>query len=88
MLGAMDRKIIARTLELAEERVLEGDRLIAHQKELIDQMLKLGVDVGVYREALARFEQNQTLRVQRVDTLRQDLAAASRPTSSPAPAAG
>ena len=88
MLGAMDRKIIARTLELAEERVLAGDRLIAHEKELIDQMLKLGVDVSVYQEALARFEQNQTLRVQRVDTLKQDLAAASGPTSSPLPAAG
>jgi hypothetical protein len=88
MLGAMDPKIIARTLELAEERVLEGDRLIAHQKELIDQMLKLGVDVSVYREALARFEQNQTLRVQRVYTLKQDLAVASGPTRSPSPAAG
>ena len=88
MLGVMDRKIIARTLELAEERVLEGDRLIGHQKELIDQMLKLGVDVSKYREALARFEQNQTLRVQRVDTLRQDLAGASGPTNSPSPAAG
>jgi hypothetical protein len=88
MLRAMDRKIIARTLELAEERVLEGDRLIAHQKELIDQMLKLDVDVSVYREALARFEQNQTLRVQRVCTLKQNLAAASGPTSSPSPAAG
>jgi hypothetical protein len=55
---------------------------------LIDQMLKLGVDVSKYREALARFEQNQTLRVQRVDTLRQDLAGASGPTNSPSPAAG
>ena len=75
------------TLERAEERVLEGDRLIARQKELIDRMLKLGVDVSVYREALARFEQNQALRVQRVSALKQDIAAASGPTNSPPPSA-
>ena len=79
-------EIRTRALERAEEHVLEGERLIAHQKELIDQMLKLVTDVSVYREALARFEQNQTLRVQRVHTLKQELAAASGLTSSPPPA--
>ena len=68
---------MSRTIECAEEHVLVGERLIAHQKELIDQMLKLGAEVSGYREALARFEQNQTLRVQRMHTLKQDLAAAS-----------
>ena len=81
-------KFMSPTLERAEERVREGDRLIARQRELIDRMLKLGVDVSVYREALARFEQNQALRVQRVSALKQDLAATSGPTSSLSPAAG
>ena len=51
-------ELMSRTIERAEERVL---RLIAHPKELSDQMLKLGAEVSGYREALARFEQNQTL---------------------------
>jgi hypothetical protein len=82
----MDQKIIIdRALVRAEQLVLEGDRLIAQQNELIDQMLKLGVHVSVYREALARFEQNQTLRVQRVDTLRQDLSDGDSHPQRPCP---
>ena len=59
-------ELMSRTIECAEEHVLVGERLITHQKELIHQMLKLGAEVSGYREALARFEQNQTLRVQRM----------------------
>jgi hypothetical protein len=35
MLGPMDQKIMARALERAEQHVIDGERLIAQQKELI-----------------------------------------------------
>ena len=57
LLETMDRaELMSRMLERAEERVLVAERLIAHQRELINQMLKLGADVSGYREALARFD--------------------------------
>jgi hypothetical protein len=47
MLGAMDREIIvARALERAEQHVIDGDRLIAQQKELIANLLAIGLDAN------------------------------------------
>ena len=74
MLGAMDRKIIiARALERAEQRVLEGGRLIAQQNELIANLSAAGLDASAFRDTLVRLEQAQSLRVQSASKLRQDL---------------
>jgi hypothetical protein len=61
----MDRKIIIdRALERAEQLVLEGERLIAQQNELIANLLAVGLDVSAFRDTLVRLEQAQSLRVQ------------------------
>jgi hypothetical protein len=82
MLGAMDREIIvARALERAEQHVIDGDRLIAQQKELIANLLAIGLDATPYRDMLVRLEQTQSLRVEYASKLRRDLLNAS-PTES------
>ena len=59
----MDRKIIiARALERTEQLVLEGDRLIAQQNELIANLLAVGLDVSAFRNTLVQLEQAQSLR--------------------------
>ena len=81
MLGAMDREIMARALERAEQHVIDGDRLIAQQKELIANLSAVGLDASACCNTLVRLEQTQSLRVQYASKLRQDLLNAS-PTES------
>ena len=75
--------IKARALERAEERVLEGERLIAQQKELIAKLLAIGLDTSACGNTLVRLEQAQSLRVQSASKLRLDLLNAA-PTESSA----
>jgi hypothetical protein len=82
MLGVMDREIIvARALERAEQLVIDGDRLIAQQKELIANLLAIGLDATPYGDTLVRLEQTQSLRIEYAYKLRRDLLNAS-PTES------
>ena len=81
----MDREIIiARALERAEQRVADGERLIAQQNELIANLLAVGLDVSAFRNTLVRLEQAQSLRVQSASKLRRDLLNTS-PTESSIP---
>ena len=74
----MDQKIIIdRALVRAEQLVLEGERLIAQQNELIANLLAVGLDVSAFRDTLVRLEQAQSLRVQTASKLRRDLLNAS-----------
>ena len=73
MLVAMDRETMAPALRRAEQLVIEGDRLIARQKELIANLLALGLDATAYQNMLARLQQTQSLHVQRVSTLKREL---------------
>ena len=43
MLVAMDRDIMARALKRAEQHVIDGERLIAKQKELIASLSAVGL---------------------------------------------
>ena len=53
MLSAMARKIIvARALERAEQRVLDGERLIAQQNELIADLSAAGLDASAFHDTL------------------------------------
>jgi hypothetical protein len=72
MLGAMDRETMARVLRRAEQLVIDGDRLIARQKELIANLLALGLDATAYQDTLVRLEQSHNLHVQRVSGLKRD----------------
>ena len=79
MLGAMDREIImARALERAEQHVIDGDGLIARQRELIANLLSLGLDAAAYQNMLVQLEQTQSLHVQRVSRLKRDSDNATR----------
>ena len=69
----MDLATLQTTLEMAEKHVLDGERNIARQKELIAEMASLGVDVSRYQTTLANFEETQRLHVEHVRQLKQDL---------------
>jgi hypothetical protein len=74
---------MARALERAEQHVIDGDRLIAQQKELIANLSAVGLDASACCNTLVRLEQTQSLRVQYASKLRQDLLNASPTESSP-----
>jgi hypothetical protein len=80
----MDREIIARKLERVEQRVADGERLIAQQNELIANLSAAGLDASAFRDTLIRLEQAQSLRVQSASKLRRDLLNTS-PTESSIP---
>jgi hypothetical protein len=72
MLGAMDQEAMARALKRAEQLVIDGDALIARQKELIANLLALGLDPTPSQDMLVRLEQTQSLRVQHMSRLKRD----------------
>jgi hypothetical protein len=75
---------MARRLERAEQRVIDGDRLIAQQKELIAKLSAVGLDPSPYRNALVRLEQAQSIRVQSASELRRELQQADLPAGGSA----
>ena len=76
MFTSMNLAILQGTLEMAEKHVLDGERNIARQKELITEMVSLGLDVSSYQTTLANFEDTQRLHVEHVRKLKQDLVKA------------
>jgi hypothetical protein len=68
----MDREASARAIKRAEQCVIDGDALIARQKELIANLLALGLDATAYQNMLVRLERTQSLHVQRVSALKRD----------------
>jgi hypothetical protein len=68
--------LIARlaSLDMAEAHVLEGERNIARQKELIAEMLSLGLDVSRHQDMLATFEETQRLHTEHAKQLKQELS--------------
>jgi hypothetical protein len=49
MFTSMNLAILQGTLEMAEKHVLAGERNIARQKELITEMVSLGLDVSAIK---------------------------------------
>ena len=78
MVDAMDRVIVARRLERAEQRRAERARLIAQQIELIAKMSALGLDATPYRNMLARLEQTQGPLVEDMSTAKRDADSAAQ----------
>ena len=74
----MDKARLQTTLEMAERHVLEGERHIARQKELIAEISVLGADVSRHRATLAAFEETQRLHTEHMKQLKQELINASR----------
>jgi hypothetical protein len=68
----MHKADLQATPEMVETHVLEGDRLIAKQKELIAEMSALGVDVGRHRATLANFEEAQRLHIEHARQLKRE----------------
>ncbi|HEY1865033.1 MAG TPA: hypothetical protein VGG77_15390 [Roseiarcus sp.] len=62
---------------------MDGDRNIARQKELIAEMLSLGLDVSSHQATLANFEETQRLHVEHVRRLKQELVSASEAKGPP-----
>jgi hypothetical protein len=75
----MERRQLKAMLEKAELRMFEGAWRIARQKELIAEMSTRGVDLGPYRELLARFEETQRLHIQNLQRIKRELYDPSRP---------
>jgi hypothetical protein len=63
---------------MAKRHVLEGERHIARQRELIAEMLALGVDVSRHHATLAALEDAQRLHIEHVRRLKQELGNASQ----------
>jgi hypothetical protein len=78
MLDVMDRAILARRLERAEQRRIERARLTAHQNDLIAKMSALGLDANPFRNMLARFEQTGGLFGEDMSTAKRDADSAAR----------
>jgi hypothetical protein len=68
----MDRETMAGALKRAEQLVIDGDALIARQRELIANLLALGLDATPYQNTLLRLEQTQNLHVQHMSRLKRD----------------
>jgi hypothetical protein len=77
--GQRDRAVLLATLELVEKHVLQSERNIARQKELIAEMSALGVDVSSHRDTLANFEETQGLHTDHVGRLKQELFGVRHP---------
>jgi hypothetical protein len=78
----MDRATLQATLDIAEKHVMDGDRNIARQKELITEM-SLGLDVSSHQATLANFDETQRLHVEHVRRLKQELVSASEAKGPP-----
>ena len=63
----------------AEDRVVEGERLIARQREIIGRIEATGDDASAARKLLATYEARLELRIAERDRLIAELAT-SRPT--------
>jgi hypothetical protein len=62
------------SLDMAERHVLDGERNIARQRELIAEMLSLGLDVSRHQDILATFEETQRIHTEQVKQLKQELS--------------
>ena len=78
MSGRMDLAEIAENLAQAELHVASGERHIAQQRAIIDELERAGQDATEARALLAGFEQTQRLHIENRDRLRRQLEKASK----------
>jgi PAS domain S-box-containing protein len=73
MLGDMDKVLAERLLRSTEDQISDGARRIAEQRELIRELVTLGLDVQHQRALLKSSEEAQRLRVEHRDDLLREL---------------
>jgi hypothetical protein len=66
----MDRDSLEKALERAEERIVLGEKQIAHQKEFIAELERVGQDTVKAKGLLAVFEGTQEINFTVRDILR------------------
>ena len=71
----MKRQMILDHLQLAERHVVEGERHLARQRDIVDTLEREGLDGKTARALLVQFEEMQTLHLADRDRLRAELAA-------------
>ncbi len=69
----MDRALMEKHLELAEEHVIKGARIVARQRELVQELERDGHNTMKARQTLAQFEELQELHIAERDRLRREL---------------
>ncbi|MBV8896449.1 MAG: hypothetical protein JO051_08050 [Acidobacteriaceae bacterium] len=74
----MDKETVMNHLALTEANVALGERHLAEQHSVIDELTRGGHDTSQAKELLATFEQTQQLHVEDKDRLRKELEEASR----------
>jgi len=71
----MDRELLTKHLALAEKHVLEGERHIRRQREIIEELRQHGHDTSAASKLLAEFERTQASHIADRDRLRGELSA-------------
>jgi hypothetical protein len=66
----MDRDRLEKALERAEERIVLGEKQIAHQKEIIAELVRAGQDTTKAKGLLAVFDGMQEINITVRDILR------------------
>ena len=70
----MDRATIAERLVLAEEHVMTGASIIAHQQKIVAELERDGHNATLARQLLAQFERSQRIYEDDRDRLLAELA--------------
>jgi hypothetical protein len=78
LFGAMETARLHANLRMSERHVRDGERHIARQKKLIEQMFSFGVDVCRYQDSLATFEETQSIHTEHVTKLKRQIIKASQ----------
>jgi hypothetical protein len=74
---AMDRKMILEHLAQARRHVADGERHLAHEREIIAEKERDGHDTATSKQLLDQFKQIYTMYVAERDRLEEELVEAS-----------
>ena len=72
------RALVDEHLAQAERHVLEGEALVARQREIVERLGRGGHDTREAMDLLTQFEETQALHIQERDRLRQERAELKR----------
>jgi hypothetical protein len=70
----MDQNMKLKELEQARHRVVEGERTLSCQREVVAKLEAKGYDATVARQLFASIERIQALKVNEVDRMEKELA--------------
>jgi len=78
LMAPMDRRQIEEGILMTERHIAQGQRHIARQVEIIEELVRGGHDTAEARRLLSNFEQSQELHISHRDRLLNELAASPK----------